>query len=381
MAAPGDATDAGVDSASRRADAPTLGSLPAEIVLATLRHLWTVDETADVSAQIEAARGWRATLLPMTLICRSWRVASQDLLDQVAILGAAASTRDPAESAARSAALRRYEDAETARRVLRVYVTLDVVEGSAGADALMRFTEIRVLAAQSALSWLGDLRATFPRLVSLSTNPAKPSVFDIGGLTRLSARQLRGPGESDHAASADTLRSLTVAPTYSANDAPNLWHSRADVGLLLVIRTAINLHYLHWQAPYPVELGVAFVGREQGRLRTLRLLGISDDPGGTALDLAAVALALPSSVRSLEVSFEVVHERESMVYPFGTVILDRLGADASFLPNLATLALGACGSVETDSEDEAGEDGEVFVATRARARQVAALRGIELKLI
>ena len=78
--------------AARAVAAPTLATgvtLPPELVLAALRHLWTdTDASKPVHERFMAVRNWQAALRSTSLVARSWALASVALLDEVALLSA-----------------------------------------------------------------------------------------------------------------------------------------------------------------------------------------------------------------------------------------------------------------------------------------------------
>ena len=268
--------------------------------------------------------------------------------------------------AAETAALQRFEDAETAQRVWRVYVAEGYTEGTVAGSTLIRFTELRALHVYSLPDWLARLSTHFPRLEGVSCDVSNPSIFDTSGLLYIATHALRESGQSTAVSSAHTLRALTISPAYELGQAGLPWHDR---GLFLLVRTAMSLQAIKWTNAHPVEVEQAFVGRETGRLRTLALMILLEDPRGHSADVAAVIKALPSSLRQVGMTFE----RAPRVIELGTSFLGHLSREPTFLPDLDVLAIGPCG----EDVDEGDDERRTFVATEARAREVAASRGIE----
>ena len=254
-------------------------------------------------------------------------------------------------------------------------MTASYEEGSPLGDELLRFTELRVLVSISR-PMRRDFNASFPRLIGVHFGRSDADVLEVPGLTEMAIGELEGPGLAAEMPSAATLRALTISPTYS-QDGEDGWHARTDVGVLRLINAASNLVLLHWSGSYPIEIERTFVGRPDGRLRTLRLLGICTPPIDYGASSEAIIGALPPSLVALAMTFAADEESDGSVRGLGSRLLNRLEEGRSLLPALAALQIGPCGDFGPD------EDGELPlrpVATEARAREVAALRGLELEL-
>lgn len=117
---------------------------------------------------------------------------------------------------------------------------------------------------------------------------ADGEVFDTPGLVRLFARVIDHPGLSDMVPSVETLRELMIGPQYAEPGNGDGWH---EVGVYLLIRTALRLEHLTWTAPWAIEVERAFVGRGAGRLRALHLVQMSEILPGFETDYPTVLTA------------------------------------------------------------------------------------------